>query len=150
MNTLVLERFNYGPDGTFGTLVLPSGLMLYTVEKPWEGNRPFESCIPEGIYPLGLRESPVVKRTSRGKYSEGWEVQDVPDREFIMLHPANWPFDVEGCIGPGFGYQVIQDRMGKHRNAVTQSQDAFVKLMEDLSRSSYWTLEIIPKLIQYP
>jgi len=29
------------------------------------------------------------------------QIMDVPDRTFILFHTANFPYDVEGCIGVG-------------------------------------------------
>jgi hypothetical protein len=76
----VLTRFAYLPDGTFGELVFPDGTSMFTVERPWKDNTPKESCIPDGIYQLGMRESPVVHRSSGGMFHEGWEVLDVEGR----------------------------------------------------------------------
>jgi hypothetical protein len=149
-NIIVLERFAYSPDGTFGKIVMPDGSDFYTVELPWKGNKRGESCIPEGIYTLGLRYSPVVKSSSGEEFNEGWEVQDVPDRDYIMIHPGNWPFNFKGCIGLGYEYKPIMDRSNTYRNAVTQSRAAFREFMGMMESSSTWDLEIIPKMIQYP
>ena len=151
MNTLVLERFAYSPDGTFGKLTFPEGEEFYTAECPWFGNATGTSCIPEGIYSLGKRYSPTVKRTSANQFSEGWEVLDVPERSFIMIHPANFPLlDLEGCIAIGENYQIIPDRMGVARNAVIKSRPAFKRFMELLETSDYWDLHIFQKRIEYP
>jgi hypothetical protein len=151
MNTLVLERFSYAPDGTFGLLFFPSGESFYTAERPWLGNKKSESCIPEGVYALCKRHSPIVQRTSGGKYIEGWEVTDVPNRDYIMIHPGNFPLkDLEGCIAVGKSFQIIEDRLGVPRNAVGASRTAFNEMMELMEVSDYWDLEIVPKLISYP
>lgn len=145
MPTLILERFAYAPDGTFGRLNLPSGEKLFTVERPWLGNRTGESCIPDGVYTLALRRSGVVERSSSGRYRHGWEVTDVPGRTYIMLHPANWPDQLEGCIAPGLDYRVLDGR-----NGVTQSRVAFAKLMTELSARDEWQIDIRPFLMEYP
>jgi len=151
MNTIMLERFSYAPDGTFGVMTLPSGKMLYTAERPWLGNAPSISCIPEGVYALGQRPSSVVSRTSGGAFSSGWEVKDVPNRTFIMVHPGNFPMtDLEGCIAVGKDYQILKDKTGQYRNAVGLSRAAFEVFMRELDSRNSWDLEIIPKLIQYP
>ena len=151
MKTNLLERFAYCPDGTFGLMTLPSGLVLYTAERPWLGNKQGVSCIPEGVYKLGKRNSPVVAKSSGGAYDEGWEVLDVPGRTFIMIHPGNFPMtDVRGCIAVGKAYRIIEDRLGIPRNAVSSSRPAFRELMNVLDTSDYWDIEIIPKLISYP
>lgn len=90
---VVIERA-YTPLGTFGTLTLPSGVVLYTVERPWLDNRPRVSCIPEGEYECRPRQF------FRGGYPAS-EILDVQGRSHILFHVANRPRDVEGCIGVG-------------------------------------------------
>jgi hypothetical protein len=145
MPTIMIERFAYAPDGTFGRITLPTGKQFFTVERAWAGNKPFESCIPDGVYDLKRRRSAVVERTSGGDYLEGWEVTDVPGRTFIMIHPGNWPTNFEGCIGVGLNYQVLDGR-----NGVTQSRVAFAQLMSDLDGRQDWQLDIRPFLMEYP
>ena len=145
MTSVIIERFAYSPDGTFGRLTLPTGRQFFTVERPWLGNKPYESCIPDGIYTLERRRSSVVERTSGGDYVEGWEVTDVPGRTYIMIHPGNWPSNFEGCIGVGTEYKVLDGR-----NAVTQSRLAFAQVMASLDMPGTWQLEIRPFLMEYP
>lgn len=145
MPSIILERFAYAPDGTFGRLKLPNGKTFFTVERPWLGNKPRESCIPDGIYTLEKRRSPVVERTSGGNYVEGWEITHVPGRTYIMIHPGNWPRNFEGCIGVGLNYQVIEGY-----NGVTQSRSAFAQVMGALDGRNSWHLEIRPFLMKYP
>lgn len=47
--SVTLERFAYSPFGTFGKLIYGDKTFL-TVERPWLGNKPYKSCIPEGVY----------------------------------------------------------------------------------------------------
>lgn len=138
---LTLERFAYLPGGTFGKLTLPSGTELYTAECPWKNNKGFESCIPEGEYTLALRDSPVIRRTSNNQFAAGWEVRDVPDRSFIMIHPGNWPRNVEGCIAVGLAFALLTDVRTRLPYGVTSSQIAFRKLMSGLDQPQY-TLHI--------
>ena len=99
---LVLERFCYGPEGTFGYLRLPGMLTLYTVEQAWRENRRNESCIPEGRYPL-VRDT--TGRWQHAKIPDG----DVPGgRTAIELHPANRASDLLGCIAPGLELGVVR------------------------------------------
>ena len=141
---LTLERFCYAHCGTFGEIKLPGDKSVYTVERPWLGNAKSKSCIPEGVYTLRKRESPVVRRTTRGQYTEGWEVTNVPDRTFIMWHPGNTMLDLEGCIAPGMSLGFIGNKW-----AVTSSQIAFRRFMDALTEDEY-TLDIRPKIVSYP
>ena len=144
MQNITLERFAYAPDGTFGRLMLPDGWSCFTVEQPWNGNLNSQSCIPDGVYDLKRRRSPVVQRTSGGDYVEGWEVCDVPGRTYIMIHPANWPDDVEGCIGVGREYKVLEGR-----NGVTSSRATFAQLMGRLDGGE-WQIDIRPFIMEWP
>lgn len=109
---LRLERFCYSPLGTFGHLYLP-GLSLFTVERPWEGNRPFVSCIPVGRYPL-------LSTTFFRKGYRTVEIGSVPGRDRILVHVANVAEEVEGCVGVGRALGSLERTW-----AVTRSQEAF-------------------------
>ncbi|MCX2780412.1 DUF5675 family protein [Microbulbifer thermotolerans] len=87
-----LTRYAYGPDATLGRLVVGDET-FWTVERPWLGNKPFESCIPEGVY----RCLPY----SSAKFPDVWELQDVPGRSKILIHVGNYASDVVGCIAVG-------------------------------------------------
>jgi len=145
MPNVIIERFAYAPDGTFGRIKLPNGTQFVTVERPWLSNKAYESCIPDGIYTMEKRRSPVVERTSGGNYLEGWEITHVPGRTYIMIHPGNWPDNFEGCIGVGMNYQILDGR-----NAVAQSRSAFAQVMGALDGRDTWLLEIRPFLMEYP
>ncbi|MBF0596390.1 DUF5675 family protein [Faecalibacter rhinopitheci] len=84
---------SYFPNGTNGILQNAKGIICYTIELPWLNNEVRKSCIPEGKYVL-------VKRYSQ-KY--GWHIllKDVPNRTYILMHPANnAKKELLGCIAP--------------------------------------------------
>ncbi len=149
-NIIILERFNHGSDGTFGKWKFPTGEEYFTVEQPWNNNEPFKSCIPPGVYYLEKRHSPIVKQTSGGEFTEGWEVTGVPNREYCMLHPANWPMDVAGCIGPGLRYAITRDRKNNLSNSVMDSRDAFRQMMGLLDEKNSWALDVRPFFYSWP
>lgn len=130
----------YREDGTFGQLTLEDGAVFFTVERPWLDNRSRVSCIPEGVYRLALRESPVVYRTSREKYSRGWSVTNVPSRSLIMIHVANLPTEVEGCIGVGMKHGFLGGKF-----ATLSSRAAFERLMQKLAVRDEWFIDIKSK-----
>lgn len=127
---LVLRRYGDSPWGVFGLLEV-EGQVFATVEPRWKGNAVGESCIPAGSYELKLRHSPVVMRTTEGRFTHGWEVTEVPNRTFIMFHPGNWARNSDGCILIGRRHLVVQDQPG-----VTMSQIAFAQFMEQLAAGS--------------
>ena len=149
---IVLEREGSSPWGTFGTLMLDDGWECKTVEPRWLGNAKGKSCIPPGTYKMTMRDSPVVTRTSNGRFSRGWEVTNVPGRTFIMLHPGNWDRNSDGCILVGREFAVITDgkRRGLQYPGVTHSQSVFAALMERLASSEAWDLHIIWASTEYP
>ncbi len=126
MKTFELQRFAYHPDGTMGSMMV-GDQRFYSIERPWLDNAPNVSCIPEGTYPVGWRESP--------KFGETWHVQDVPGRTHILIHAANFPYNVEGCIGLGMGVMDAKVAVSSSRRAV--------KLFEELTRGDEWQLKIV-------
>ena len=58
----------------------------------------------------------------------------MPDRTYILIHAANYPSNVQGCIGLGEG--LIGDKI-----AVSNSRKA-VKTFESLTEGMQWRLLI--------
>lgn len=115
--TATLTRFCSEPCvGTFGRFEF-GGMCFYSVERPWRNNEPRVSCIPAGTYRLGHT------MFHRGGY-ETFEVCDVPNRSRILIHIANTPGDVEGCIGLGLRLGI-----SKASWAVLDSRKAFAEFM---------------------
>jgi Family of unknown function (DUF5675) len=104
MKSLVLERFAYSPQGTFGKLIIESTpFSCFTVERPWvdaDGNGLSDSkvsCIPEGVYPI----EPVVHHPTRPDGYPAYLLLNTGNRSAIHIHIANTMYDLEGCIGVG-------------------------------------------------
>lgn len=98
---VVLTRFDYGEKQTLGGLdVLRSGEIVYqcrTLELPWKENKKRKSCIPE-------LSTTARKRRADESPSRDYDhfiVNNVPSREYILLHKGNFYWHVEGCILPG-------------------------------------------------
>jgi len=87
-----MER-SYHQEGTHGSLFFNSRFLCFTIELPWLDNLQSKSCIPEGTYEL-------VARFSK-KLGNHLLVKNVPNRNLILLHPANYAKDeLLGCIAP--------------------------------------------------
>lgn len=125
MTEIKLERFAYHPKGTLGAIRFDRQT-FFTIEKPWKNNAVMVSCIPEGVYDMGWRKSP--------KFGETWHVQDVPNRTHILIHTANFPQDVHGCIGLGTAPMSDAIAVGSSREAV--------KNFEALTKDLEWQLVI--------
>lgn len=89
---LFLTR-TYFPDGTNGKLESEGKLICYTIELPWKRNERRISCIPEGNY--------FIRKRYSAKYQWLLELVDVPNRTYILIHPANnAQKELRGCIAP--------------------------------------------------
>ena len=80
--------------GTFGTIHLPGQPRFFSLELPWKDNHPFLSCVPTGIYPAEMAWSAHFGRNL-------YHLLDVPDRDAIEVHVANWASELRGCIALG-------------------------------------------------
>lgn len=92
MVEVILLR-DYHMNGTNGTLHFQGEVLCKTIELPWHDNARRISCIPEGRYLLTKRYSDKFK----------WHlwVKNVPNRDLILLHPANnAQRELSGCIAP--------------------------------------------------
>ncbi len=102
-----IVRWGSTPMGVFGKIEIWNDMELvyegFTVEKPWENNVPFKSCVPVGIYKL--------EEHSSDKYGDNcyaivggtvshWEAPGF-ERYTCLFHIANTSNDVVGCIGIG-------------------------------------------------
>lgn len=121
-------------DGTFGTLSVDDCLYS-TVERPWLGNQPRISCIPEGIYTCTLTNSSTNRAAGM---AVAYEVLDVRDRDLIKIHVANWPTDVLGCIGLGTHEAIGTDG----RRMVVSSKEAIMEFYKSMGGEDF-ILEIV-------
>lgn len=105
MYTLIrLKRLDYTDQGIFGHLEWDD-FDCVTLERD-------DTVIPPGTYKITLYDSPKFKRKV--------PLLHVPGREFIEIHPANWEYQLEGCIAVG------ENREGF---AIEHSRDAFNQMM---------------------
>lgn len=98
----VILRTEYAESGVSGYAVLldADGQRLfdcYTLEKRWNDNEPFTSCIP-------VMKTTAVYRSPSESQKITYPhllVEDVPERQFILIHKANTATQLEGCIAVG-------------------------------------------------
>lgn len=115
------------PKFTMGYFELPLGRRIYTLERPWVPETRLcrtsqrgvadvpcgtkgVSCVPPGIYQLDPHESEDHPKTLALYNPELWVYHvesQVPSwkkgfaRTAVLIHPANWPEQLRGCIAPG-------------------------------------------------
>lgn len=97
-----LERLFVAGGGTFGRFRSAMGKGFASMEREWADNRPRVSCIPPGRYEL--------VRWSGDRFPKHWaltggtvRLYPGPEakRSAIVIHAANFPRELEGCIALG-------------------------------------------------
>ena len=126
MEQYTLKR-RYFEHGTFGELFDPEGHKICcTVEREWYNNERGISCVPEGIYVAKPADSPrfgevyVLESENLGVTHNG-----PSQRTHILIHKANTPDQLQGCIAPGTDFGIVGGRW-----AVLNSSKAFIDLMD--------------------
>ena len=127
----VLERNISSPQGVNGVLHHDGKVICQTIELPWKDNKKGESCIPSGIYKLSKRWS--------GKYGDHLLLHDVPDRQLILIHPANNALkELRGCIAP----VMHVDSPGKGSDSRKACKKVFDLAFAQLKLNQLLTIEI--------
>ena len=111
---LTLER-SYLPHCVIGELHVPGYHTYATIERPWLGNKPFESCIPEGVY--------ECEPFSGNRFKEVWQLLDVADRTYILIHQGNKAEHVQGCIAVGKHLSTNRYTVGDSIKALNELRD---------------------------
>lgn len=125
MNHVEIRR-GYLPGGTYGDLYVNDRFVCHTVERPWLDNQPNISCIPEGTYKLERYTSPrfgdcfIISGETVDKFKN-----DKGKRWGILIHPANTPGQLAGCIAP---VERFSTGLGDELGGVS-SRKAFERLM---------------------
>tara|TARA_R100000655_G_scaffold40612_3_gene76402 strand:+ start:8236 stop:8649 length:414 start_codon:yes stop_codon:yes gene_type:complete len=103
MKKAVLIRLNQDNKQSLGRFYLYNGLdeifTCSTLELPFKENKRNISCIPTGRYLVNTRTS--------SKYGDHFILEDVPNRDFILIHTANYYSQLRGCIAVGEGFSDI-------------------------------------------
>ena len=141
----VLIREETSAEGTFGKLTFDDDFYVYTGELPWRWNLRGKSCVPAGLYLFKMADS-----IKHGRCYEEYDDpnterhEDVPDRDRIQIHAANWMGDVKkgfrsellGRIAPGMMIDVYDGQ-----KALMSSKKA-LKLLEANLGGKMFELEI--------
>lgn len=126
--TLELDRKDLRAACTLGKLFLPTGEFLaFTLERPWSDgqNRHDLDCIPTGTYELKFEMSPHFGR-------QLLHVQNVPNRDHVMIHPANKVEELLGCIA--LGKMSVGETVTMSRDAVEKVEHIAQQAMQDGGR----------------
>ena len=131
MTTVWITRIAYTPFGTFGTLEF-NNFRCYTLQRPYDGNIPYKSCIPTGSY--SMKKGTFA---AGGGYSN-YEVDYVEGRTNIEMHIGNTISDTKGCILLGSELSTDGIILG-----IKDSEDAFKRFMHSLGGQKKVNLEIM-------
>jgi hypothetical protein len=100
-NGLVLERQEYTDKSIIGSFYYDGEFICYSLERPWLDNAQNVSCIPAGEYELEYHK---YKNKIDTWALIGETVDHYPgdkQRNLILIHPANKPSELQGCIATG-------------------------------------------------
>ena len=110
MKKATLNRVKDDGNETLGTLtvVQDNGQLFVckTLERPWKDNQHDISCIPTGSYTCVYNQSEHFSE-QKGRPIFTYEVTDVPNRDGIRIHSANYYTELLGCIALGDNFQDI-------------------------------------------
>lgn len=126
---LIRDRQADESCGKFGSFTTDSGFSVYSLERPSSGDHP---CIPAGTY--------EVKKTPHPIHGLCYEVQNVPGRSAILIHPANWFFQLLGCIALGRSVQIVEGPSGGKQiksMGITSSKDAVNGFEKDIGGADF-------------
>lgn len=126
----VIIRQPSGTKQTLGRLELydATGKKVFeckTLELDWENNARQKSCIPTGTYTVTPRKS--------AKYGSHFLVNNVPNRDAILIHHGNYHTDILGCILVGTAHLDIN---GDGLKDVTSSK-ATMALLTNLAPEGF-------------
>jgi len=121
---MLIQRQPTQPTQTLGTMTCYADQIkpifdCKTLELEVDCNAKRDDAIPAGTYD-------VIKRHS-SKYGWHFHVLDVENRSFILIHNANYSFQILGCIAVGKRHQDINKDGLKD---VTSSRQTMKKLLE--------------------
>jgi hypothetical protein len=134
MYLVEISRFAHEAKQTLGLLIATfKGKQIFackTLELPWKDNCKQVSCIPAGTYSVIKRYSP--------KYGNHFYIQNVVNRDYILIHHGNYHTDILGCILVG---RTHQDINGDGFRDVTSSKVT----MQELNKALPKTFKLIIK-----
>lgn len=135
MDLLLLR--DYSPSATYGQLFIDKNNLdepfCVSVERPWLDNECLVSCVPEGTYKIKVRTSP--------KFGEVYYLENIDldvslngdtKRTYILIHPANYVQQLQGCIAFGDQFMLGADGLKKGVTSSVATCSLFMCLLGGL------------------
>lgn len=143
MLKVCLFRDFFKDEATLGTLyVYDKEKQIYkseSLERGWVDNKKNISCIPVGRYPLVLEYSNKFRKKL-------WEIKDVPNRSECKIHAANYWYQLNGCISPGYNRRLLDNDTILDVTSSNNQLKLFHKAMGSEIKSEIYIFDI-PKLL---
>lgn len=94
---VLLFRVSRGAGAVYGVVLVTLGHQILAVFRTIEN---LALLFPDGNYDLVFEHSPKFGRML-------WEIYGVPGRSECKFHVANYPEQLEGCVGVGLAHQDV-------------------------------------------
>ena len=125
---ITVKRVAKLDEGVFGAILHLGVPFAVTLEHSFLDNQPI---IPAGVYTC------VASRYIRGGYRT-FEIVGVVGHSRLLFHKANWETDLEGCVGIGEGFAVLEGRL-----AIAQSGQGFAEFWEKVGHLPSFQVEFV-------
>lgn len=146
-----LIRMRQGKQSTLSHLYLDGVFICYVLEDAIrEVKIRGETCIPEGIYALGLNRVAgmnVRYRQLYGGMHQGMvEVKGISNFNLVFIHIGNYHQETEGCLLTGSYYQLFD---GDYRvlHSAAAYKELYPHMLEKLNAGDCF-LEVVNKVTQ--
>lgn len=130
---VILKRVEFRPDGIFSELLDTNGQQIaVSIEHAYSvDSETWEPKIPQGTYICKRRLSPHFG-------FEVFELMNVPNCDYIEIHPGNFDRDSEGCI-------CVGEKIAEYGSCemITNSKATFEKFMNLQSGVDQFNLTVI-------
>jgi hypothetical protein len=131
---ITLTRDDKSKTGSHGEFEL-EGDTWQSLEQPWRDNKPYQSCVPPGIYELRPYSSPkygdcyIMVNEDLNVYEFEHSEGRPADGRFLCLfvHKGNWVRNFKGCVGAGFDYLENEDMITSTKKACEQVNKAVIQ-----------------------
>lgn len=125
---IVVKRVAILEEGAFGVMLFLGTPFAVTLERTFDDGLPI---IPAGRYTCKSR------RYIRGDYPT-FEITGVAGHSLLLFHKANWETDLEGCVGVGESFEVLDGRLG-----IAQSGKGFTEFMAKVGDLPSFSAEFV-------
>ncbi len=132
MRIVIAVRTPSTDEGTFGMWRLDNGKSFASGELPWRDNQNGISCIPAGTY--------LCKWITSPKHGKCYQITEVPGRDMIEVHSANfmgdiahqWTSQLLGCVALGKDVGKLEAAPGVMQMALLHSKQAIGEFEADM------------------